>query len=102
MCRVEATTRHIAARWRHQATLQATAAAPELQEGLAAYTFRHVHMEEGLASKWVEQWRQGKAHATPILAGNMGAAEEAEKLARTDKLIQIELEDDSPPGDDEY
>lgn len=101
MCRVEAATRHIADRWTRESKLRLTAPS-ELQEGLAAYAFRHAAMEESLASKWAEQWRKGKERAGPILAGNMEAAEVAEGLTKTDRVIEIELEeDDAPPIDDD-
>lgn len=99
---MEAATRHIAGRWTREANLRSTAPS-ELQEGLAAYAFRHTAMEEGLANKWAEQWQKGKARAAPILEGNMEAAEEAEGKMKTDAVIEIELEeDDSPPVDDDY
>lgn len=102
MRRVEAATHHIADRWTRDSKLR-SGAPSELQEGLTGYAFRHTAMEERLANKWAEQWRKGRARAAPILAGNMEAAEEAERLTKTDVLIEIELEeDDSPPVDDDF
>ncbi|KAF7982377.1 hypothetical protein HWV62_29128 [Athelia sp. TMB] len=100
MRRVEAAMRHIAEQWTQKATLRANATAG-LQEGLAAYAFRHADMETRLANKWAAQWEVVKKRAEPILAGNMEVVEAAEKLARTDQVIPIELEEeDCPPIDD--
>ncbi|KAF7971009.1 hypothetical protein HWV62_22275 [Athelia sp. TMB] len=101
MRRVEAATLYIASRWISQANLRVSES-PELQEGLAAYALRHADMEERLANKWVAQWQLAKERAAPILAGDMEAAEAAEKKKRTDQLIPVDLDDDYPPDDADF
>lgn len=82
--------------WKDQQDLRSLLAPHEktLSEGLQAYSEKQMALERDIAQSWEAKWREVRARAAPVIAGNIPEdVEDDDRYAGEVEVIQFYYED---------